>query len=228
MTKTNIRKRAISILLILMVMLTMTPMTASAGDGFVEVSTYGQLKDEVNKGEAKIKLMGNIDTTNENGGAGLTSTTNLTFKGGGHVLDLNGHTLKLVTSVKDTHLIAVESQDMTIKDSSSSGSGRIEMEFGENLTNVQYPIYISGMGSLTIDGGTFSSSFNFVNYIECYGSLTINGGTIVSNSKRQVNLIKCEDANLTINGGKLQIPDKNEHGISYGYAVYTENRNHWW
>ena len=224
MTKTNIRKRAISILLILMVMLTMTPMTASAGDGFVEVSTYGQLKDAVNKGEAKIKLMGNIDTTNENGGAGLTSTTNLTFKGGGHVLDLNGHTLKLVTSVKDTHLIAVESQDMTIKDSSSSGSGRIEMEFGENLTNVQYPIYISGMGSLTIDGGTFSSSFNFVNYIECYGSLTINGGTIVSNSKRQVNLIKCEDANLTINGGKLQVPDKNEHGISYGYAVYTENR----
>ena len=197
--------------------------TASAADDFVEVSTYDQLKTAVDKGNAKVKLAANIDTTNENGGAGLTSTTNLTFKGGGHVLDLNGHTLKLVTSVKDTHLIAVESQDMTIKDSSSSGSGRIEMEFGENLTNVQYPIYISGMGSLTIDGGTFSSSFNFVNYIECYGSLTINGGTIVSNSKRQVNLIKCEDANLTINGGKLQIPDKNEHGMSYGYAVYTEN-----
>ena len=227
MTKTNTRSRIVSILLVLMMMLTMVPITAvtaNAADGFVEVSTYEELRSKVNKGSAKIKLMANIDTTNENGGAGLTSTTNLTFKGGGHVLDLNGHTLKLVTSVKDTHLIAVESQDMTIKDSSSSGSGRIEMEFGENLTNVQYPIYISGMGSLTIDGGTFSSSFNFVNYIECYGSLTINGGTIVSNSKRQVNLIKCEDANLTINGGKLQIPDKNEHGMSYGYAVYTENR----
>ena len=221
------RKQITSLLLTLAMLLSLVPtlgVTASAADGFVEVSTYEQLRNEVDKGSAKIKLIANIDTTNENGGAGLTSTTNLTFKGGGHVLDLNGHTLKLVTSVKDTHLIAVESQDMTIKDSSSSGSGRIEMEFGENLTNVQYPIYISGMGSLTIDGGTFSSSFNFVNYIECYGSLTINGGTIVSNSKRQVNLIKCEDANLTINGGKLQIPDKNEHGISYGYAVYTENR----
>lgn len=221
------RKQITSLLLTLAMLLSLVPtlgVTASAADGFVQVSTYEELRSEVNKGSAKIKLIANIDTTNENGGAGLTSTTNLTFKGGGHVLDLNGHTLKLVTSVKDTHLIAVESQDMTIKDSSSSGSGRIEMEFGENLTNVQYPIYISGMGSLTIDGGTFSSSFNFVNYIECYGSLTINGGTIVSNSKRQVNLIKCEDANLTINGGKLQIPDKNEHGISYGYAVYTENR----
>ena len=220
------RKRITSLLLTLVMLLSLVPITAvtaNAADGFVEVSTYEELRSEVNKGSAKIKLIANIDTTNENGGAGLTSTTNLTFKGGGHVLDLNGHTLKLVTSVKDTHLIAVESQDMTIKDSSSSGSGRIEMEFGENLTNVQYPIYISGMGSLTIDGGTFSSSFNFVNYIECYGSLTINGGTIVSNSKRQVNLIKCEDANLTINGGKLQIPDKNEHGMSYGYAVYTEN-----
>ena len=226
MTKTNTRSRIVSILLVLVMLLTMVPInavTANAADGFVEVSTYEELRSKVNKGSAKVKLMANIDTTNENGGAGLTSTTNLTFKGGGHVLDLNGHTLKLVTSVKDTHLIAVESQDMTIKDSSSSGSGRIEMEFGENLTNIQYPIYISGMGSLTIDGGTFSSSFNFVNYIECYGSLTINGGTIVSNSKRQVNLIKCEDANLTINGGKLQIPDKNEHGMSYGYAVYTEN-----
>ena len=221
------RKRITSLLLTLVMLLSLVPamgVTASAADGFVEVSTYEQLKNAVDKGAAKVKLMTNIDTTNENGGAGLTSTTNLTFKGGGHVLDLNGHTLKLVTSVKDTHLIAVESQDMTIQDSSSSGSGRIEMEFGENLTNIQYPIYISSMGSLTIDGGTFSSSFNFVNYIECYGSLTINGGTIVSNSKRQVNLIKCEGANLTINGGKLQIPDKNEHGMSYGYAVYTENR----
>ena len=220
------RKRITSLLLTLVMLLSLVPamgVTASAADGFVEVSTYEQLRNEVNKGSAKIKLVANIDTTNENGGAGLTSTTNLTFKGGGHVLNLNGHTLKLVTSVKDAHLIVVESQDVTIKDSSTSGSGRIEMEFGENLANVQYPIYISSMGSLTIDGGTFSSSSNRVNYIECYGSLTINGGTIVSNSKRQVNLIKCEDANLTINGGKLQIPDKNEHGMSYGYAVYTEN-----
>ena len=221
------RSKLISMLLTLVMTLSLVPamgVTASAADGFMEVRTYDQLKTAVGKSNAKIKLMEDIDTTNENGGAGLTSTTNLTFKGGGHVLDLNGHTLKLVTTVKDTHLIAVESQDMTIKDSSSNGSGRIEMEFGGNLANVQYPIYIGDMGSLTIDGGTFSSSFNFVNYIECYGSLTINGGTIVSNSKRQVNLIKCENANLTINGGKLQIPDKNEHGISYGYAVYTENR----
>lgn len=179
------RKRITSLLLTLVMLLSLVPamgVTASAAEGFVEVSTYEKLRSEVNKGSAKIKLTADIDTTNENGSAGLTPTTNLTFKGGGHVLDLNGHTLKLVTTVKDARLILVESQDVTIKDSSTSGSGRIEMEFGENLANVQYPIYISSMGSLTIDGGTFSSSSNRVNYIECYGSLTINGGTIVSNS----------------------------------------------
>lgn len=221
------KKRITSLLLTLAMLLSLLPamgVTASAAEPeWTTVNSYADLKAAVDKGAAKVKLTADIDTTSENGDAGLTSSTNLTFKGGGHVLDLNGHTLKLVTTVKDTHLIAVESQDVTIKDGSTSGSGKIEMEFGENLTNVQYPIYISGMGSLTIDGGTFSSSFNFVNYIECYGSLTINGGTIVSNSTRQVNLIKCEGANLTINGGKLQIPDKNEHGMSYGYAVYTEN-----
>ena len=99
MTKTNIRKRAISILLILMVMLTMTPMTASAADGFVEVSTYEQLKKEVDKGSAKIKLTADIDTTRENSGVGVTTATNLRFKGSGNVLDLNGHKLKLVSNM---------------------------------------------------------------------------------------------------------------------------------
>lgn len=112
------RKQITSLLLTLAMLLSLVPtlgVTASAADGFTEVSTYGQLKDAVEKGSAKVKLVANIDTTNENGGAGLTSTTNLTFKGGGHVLDLNGHTLKLVTTVKDTHLIAVEAAAVRLK-----------------------------------------------------------------------------------------------------------------
>lgn len=72
MTKTNTRNRIVSILLVLVMLLTMVPInavTANAADGFVEVSTYEQLKNEVDKGEAKVKLVANIDTTNENGGA---------------------------------------------------------------------------------------------------------------------------------------------------------------
>ena len=69
------RKRITSLLLTLVMLLSLVPamgVTASAADGFVEVSTYEQLRNEVNKGSAKIKLVANIDTTNENGGAGLT------------------------------------------------------------------------------------------------------------------------------------------------------------
>ena len=55
MTKTNTRSRIVSILLVLVMLLTMVPITgvtANAADGFVEVSTYEQLKNEVDKGEA--------------------------------------------------------------------------------------------------------------------------------------------------------------------------------
>lgn len=49
MTKTNTRSRIVSILLVLMMLLTMVPITAvtaNAADGFVEVSTYEQLKPQ--------------------------------------------------------------------------------------------------------------------------------------------------------------------------------------
>ena len=124
MTKTNIRKRVISILLILMVMLTMTPMTASAADGFVEVSTYEQLQTAVEKGDAKVKLVANIDTTNDNGGAGVTQKTALTFIGDGNILDLNGHTLKLVSNTGAIFFEVLKG--LTIKDSGTGG--RIDFE----------------------------------------------------------------------------------------------------
>ena len=79
MTKTNTRSRIVSILLVLMMLLTMVPITAvtaSAADGFVEVSTYEQLRNEVNKGSAKIKLTADIDTTRA---VRLAATISLSF-----------------------------------------------------------------------------------------------------------------------------------------------------
>lgn len=182
MTKTNIRKRAISILLILMVMLTMTPMTASAADPeWTTVSTYGELKDAVDKGSAKIKLTADIDTTNENSGVGVTTATNLSFKGSGNVLDLNGHKLKLVSNMS-VYFIEIFSSDLTIKDSGTNG--RIDFEYGGSVFGVQRAIVISRSvgvkqaGSLTVDGGTLSSSYHGIILIESFGSITINGGRL--------------------------------------------------
>lgn len=184
MTKTNTRSRIVSILLVLMMLLTMVPITAvtaSAADGFVEVSTYEELRNEVNKGSAKIKLTADIDTTSENSGVGVTTATNLSFKGRGNVLDLNGHKLKLVSNMS-VYFIQILGSDLTIKDSGTGG--RIDMEYGQTLVGVQRAIvvgYLVGQtkaGSLTVESGTLSSNYKPVILIECFGNLTINGGKL--------------------------------------------------
>lgn len=219
MTKTNTRSRIVSILLVLMMLLTMVPITAvtaNAADGFVEVSTYEQLRSEVNKGSAKIKLTADIDTTSENSGVGVTSATNLSFKGSGNVLDLNGHKLKLVSNMS-VYFIEIYSSDLTIKDSGTNG--RIDFEYGEAVLGVQRAIVISRsvgvkkVGSLTVDGGTLSSTYLAIILIESYGSITINGGRLyapVTNSGNSCYIIHStnrydldDTLQLHVNGGEL-------------------------
>ena len=180
MTKTNTRSRIVSILLVLMMLLTMVPITAvtaNAADGFVEVSTYEQLKNEVDKGEAKVKLVANIDTTNENGGAGVTDQTALTFFGNDNILDLNGHTLKLVSNTGTTFINV--NKDLTIQDSGTGG--RIDFVYGPSVMHRTTAIYVShasneDIAHLTVKSGTLSSTKGGITLIESIGNLTINGG----------------------------------------------------
>lgn len=213
------RKRITSLLLTLVMLLSLVPamgVTANAADGFVEVSTYEQLRSEVNKGSAKIKLTADIDTTSENSGVGVTSATNLSFKGSGNVLDLNGHKLKLVSNMS-VYFIEIYSSDLTIKDSGTNG--RIDLEYGEAVLGVQRAIVINRSvgvkraGSLTVDGGTLSSTYHSIILIESYGSITINGGRLyapVSNSGNSNYIIHStnrydldETLQLHVNGGEL-------------------------
>ena len=219
MTKTNTRSRIVSILLVLMMLLTMVPITAvtaNAADGFVEVSTYEELRSEVNKGSAKIKLTADIDTTSENSGVGVTTATKLSFKGSGNVLDLNGHELKLVSNMK-VYFIEILSSDLTIKDSGTNG--RIEFIYGDSVVGIQRAVVISRSvgvkkaGSLTVDGGTLSSSYHGIILIESFGSITINGGRLyapVSNLGNGDYLIHStnrydldDTLQLHVNGGEL-------------------------
>ena len=180
MTKTNTRSRIVSILLVLMMLLTMVPITAvtaSAADGFVEVSTYEQLRNEVDKGEAKVKLVANIDTTDENGGAGVTNQTVLKFFGNDNILDLNGHTLKLVSNTGATFIYV--NKDLTIQDSGTGG--RIDFVYGPNVMHRTTAIYVShasneDIAHLTVKSGTLSSTKGGITLIESIGNLTINGG----------------------------------------------------
>ena len=141
-----------------------------------QVSTYEQLKTAVDKGDAKVKLMANIDTTNDNGGAGVTKQTALTFIGDGNILDLNGHTLKLVS---DTGVIFFEIlKSLTIMD--SRGGGRIDFEYGSSVIYRTTAIHVapSAGAKLTVESGTLSSTYHGVTLIESEGNLTIKGGKL--------------------------------------------------
>ena len=213
------RKRITSLLLTLVMLLSLVPITAvtaNAADGFVEVSTYEQLRNEVDKGSAKVKLTADIDTTSENSGVGVTTATNLRFKGNGNVLDLNGHELKLVSNMS-AYFIEILSSDLTIKDSGTNG--RIDLEYGEAVLGVQRAIVISRSvgvkqaGKLTVESGTLSSTYHSIILIESYGSITINGGRLyapVSNSGisnyiiHSTNRYDLDDTlQLHVNGGEL-------------------------
>ena len=174
------RKQITSLLLTLAMLLSLVPtlgVTASAAESFTEVSTYGELKAAVDKGEAKVKLVANIDTTNENGGAGVTDQTALTFFGNNNILDLNGHTLKLVSNTGTTFINV--NKDLTIKDSGTGG--RINFEYGPNVMHRTTAIYVShasneDIAHLTVESGTLSSTTDSITLIESIGNLTINGG----------------------------------------------------
>ena len=206
------RKRITSLLLTLVMLLSLVPamgVTASAEDGFVEVSTYGQLKDAVDKGSAKIKLTTDISSSNFVEGVGVTPATNLKFKGSGNVLDLNGHKLTLVSTM-GTNFIELTNADLTIKDSGTNG--RIDIEY-RSVVGVQHAILIDNTGSLTVDGGTLSSSYRGIILIDSAGSITINGGRLyapVTNSGNSdyviysIHSYKYNDTlQLHVNGGEI-------------------------
>ena len=215
------RKRITSLLLTLVMLLSLVPamgVTASAADGFVEVSTYEQLKTAVDKGDAKVKLVANIDTTNDNGGAGVTQQTALTFIGDGNILDLNGHTLKLVSNTGAIFFEVLKG--LTIQDSGTGG--RIDFEYGSSVIYRTTAIHVapSAGAKLTVESGTLSSTEDGITLIKCEGNLTIKGGKIetpITNSGVTPQTIYT--FNSYGDGCKILISD----GEIYGTTVFTRD-----
>lgn len=101
MTKTNTRSRIVSILLVLVMLLTMVPITgvtANAADtSWTTVNTYDQLKAALSNQNPpdNIKLGSDIDTGTLNSGMGILETLEVK---GRKQLDLNGHTLRMYSA----------------------------------------------------------------------------------------------------------------------------------
>ena len=195
MTKTNTRNRIVSILLVLVMLLTMVPITgvtalAASGDGtkgnpFV-VTTYEDWKAAMQQsGETYIKLGADIDTSGMNGGFGLGSGDWTRVQSDIH-LNLNGYKLTLlksrITGDSDDRscFIMVLQGSLTIED--TRGGGEI---IGLNQVTQRYMqlIDVRGGSTLTLNSGKLhlvvgadSYSPNATIYFK--GTVKINGGTV--------------------------------------------------
>ena len=186
MTKTNTRSRIVSILLVLVMLLTMVPITAvtanAAEPTWETVTTYDQFAAAMTaNGQRNIKLTADIDTGTLNSGIGLLDM--LTVKGQKQ-LDLNGHTLRLFTNKAGLgNLIKIQTSSLTLSDSSEAHTGRI-LGVTSTDSNVLISVWQTGKftmnsGKLEVEAGDFRRVL-WRRTIDCRygGEAVINGGTL--------------------------------------------------
>ena len=212
MTKTNTRSRIVSILLVLMMLLTMVPITAVTANAaeWTTVNSYAELQTAVKNKKEYIQLGRDIDTRDFHySGGGLDIADWLTFEGQTCTLDLNGKTLSLMTKMKNmpTFMRVYYGSNLTIKD--SQGGGQITGEFKNTGADDSYLIHMVE-SSLTLEGGTFRAT------AEPYGT--------------NVNVIGYLGSNVTIKDGvTISQPKKNETSAAregHGYALCDDNINY--
>ena len=164
MTKTNTRSRIVSILLVLMMLLTMVPITgvtASAAEPeWTTVNSFKELQDAVKGKKEYIKLGQDIDTASYNEGIGLLKRDELTFDDVYYycTLDLNGKTLALVsndTNISQGIYIGGYSH-LTIKDTSPAKTGKISGAISNVFGGQSAKLIRVNGGTLTLEGGTFT------------------------------------------------------------------------
>ena len=218
MTKTNTRNRIVSILLVLVMLLTMVPITAvtasAAEPEWTTVNSFEELHTAVNNKQKNIKLGRDIDTSSLHDGLAMNTSDLLTFENQDFVLDLNGKTLHLEMKIANPCFIQVVRGSLTIQDNSTAKTGAITGLFGAVKGGwIDHMIFVGKEGSLTLEGGTFSVKGVPFSHV--------------------LNAVCCINASVTIKDGvKLSQPEHLGHGYnnhSYldgeGYALYTEGNN---
>lgn len=225
MTKTNTRNRIVSILLVLVMLLTMVPITAVTANAaeWTTVNSYEQFEAAMTaEGQRSIKLGADIDTAALNSGIGLLDT--LAVKGQKQ-LDLNGHTLRLFTQKSALgDLIKVENSSLTLSDSSAAQTGRI---LGVTSGDADVLINVWENGKFTMNSGkleveVYTGSLRGVLWrrtIDCHygGEVVINGGTLYVPPKTY------EDSNAYTTQFFDEFDDL--HNGSCGYTLIANNNS---
>ena len=206
MTKTNTRSRIVSILLVLVMLLTMVPITgvtASAGEMLppLEVGTYKELRSAILRGKSRIKLKNDINTRDVYAsGVGIPEDEMITIGYDEDItLDLNGYTLALETLVRGGFSFFTVYGELEIKDSSPSQTGKITGKFPARLASM----FRTGGGTLTLQSGTlmtYSNKNDVITVGSSGGHVVINGGRICSGIWDTSSTSPCGYAVLAVTG----------------------------
>ena len=190
MTKTNTRSRIVSILLVLMMLLTMVPITgvtASAAEPeWTTVNSFDELKEAMQQGtKTNIKLGKDINTNDEeNHKYGLTTYDQI-LVGNTITLDLNGKKLTLNSGNNNIGVcIRAVAGSLTVQD--SVGDGEILLNLGDRVSPSL--IQVEPEGTFTLKSGTLRISSpkpddTGVTLIKSWGTVNIEGGTLTCEGK---------------------------------------------
>ena len=190
MKKTNTRNRIVSILLVLVMLLTMVPITAvtanAAEPEWTTVNTFDELKEAMQRGtKTNIKLGKNINTNDEeNHKHGLTSYDDI-LVGNTITLDLNGKKLTLNSGQNNVgSYINVTLGNLTVQDSVGGGEIFLNDEYKGGSTL----ILLLENGAFTLKSGTIRATTSGneksgITLIQSYGTVNIEGGTLTCTQK---------------------------------------------
>ena len=135
-------------------------------------------------------------------------------------LDLNGYTVSRSGTTTDTGVVQLLIGSLTIRDSSSAGTGKMtsSVSGGEG----QATVYVSSSGKLTIENGTFEvTNGTYPDAIWTQGGTTqINGGTFI-NTKAGGSGATFELGNVTVDGGTFITSDDDPDA---GFGIYVGSR----
>ena len=209
------RKRIISLLLTLVMLLSLAPAldgTASAVSGEKEVNSYAELKAALEGNAYYIKLNRDIDTMYEFP-HGLTPDDVISISSKAHTLDLNGKTLTLrtksdINSGAMAYIDLVDSE-LIIKDSLGGGQIRLYQSSKWSIPM----ILVRSESALYMTGGKLTSIANGKNtpgqtLIHNAGDLEIQGGELYCTDRD-------DNVNITEKDGVL------EFGDDTCYAIYS-------
>lgn len=160
------KKRLLSLLLILCLCAALLPAAVFAEDNITIVTTEEQLKEAIAKGGA-IQL-----------GKEITLNATLVINNNTVILDLNGNVLRAKLPTFGAICVTGSNASLTLTDNSKEKNGKIS---GFSLDGVGGGVYVQG-GSFIMNGGTIDSCAGMKGgggvYLTNGASFTMNGGTI--------------------------------------------------